>query len=402
MPGGSDIDRDINKDLADFGKKLKEQALAKGIQTPPADQNTQVANVQPTQISTQAAQIAAIVEPTPPAPAAATPTQPSVTPVKDEPTGPDSTSTDPPLDTEEPVPAWDKDLETPPVKDEPLTFESLGSALKLEKTPKSTAELVEQFTAQQLKIKALEASQEQSLDDIDPELKEVVQFAKNKGNWKQFLSTKVVNFNNADPVSLFNQSVEQQFKKPDGSIDFDAADAELAQIPDAVKRAQGNIMKQNLIAQQENRRAQILQEAERRQTDFNRNLAEAAKKLPEYLTKDKVGIQVEPKHADFLYEGIRNGKLVEKHLGKVDISGIAPEKLIRTLAMAEWGERISKTQFDQGVVQGKKQLLKSTQNVQLNTPAIPPAPNVADPNKVETPAEKMAKVMSRNKQPGSL
>lgn len=387
-----DIDRDVKKELAGFSAKLKEKAAATGLQPPAAEPIPAVTQTAPPAIVER---IAAIVAP----PTEAPPAKPtaSVTPPAEPSTPEQELSTEPKPDQDEPTVPWDQGLLDTPLTEEPLTLDSLSSALKLDKKLKGTNDLVEQFTAQQAKIKELETAREQVLDDIDPELKEVLQVARKKGDWKQYLSTKVVNQNNIDPVTLFNNLVEQdpRFRNPTtGLPDYERVDAELAQIPEAVRYAQGNIMKQNLIAQQDQRRANILREAERKEVEFNRNLAEAAKRVHEVLSQDKFGIKLEPRHSDYLYEGIRNGKLVEKHLGKLDISGIDPSKLIKTLAIAEWGENISKHQLSQGIVQGKKQLLAKSQNVQLNTPVAPPAPNVPD-GKGETAADKLRKIHNK-------
>ncbi len=392
----NDLDQDRNALLSKFSNKLKEQAAAQVPQVPPAPQDNQVVSNQvaePVVVPT-AAQVTK-EEPKPAEPVAQAAPVPPIDPAKE-------LSTEPAPVVEEIPEAWDKELTPPKVDSKPFTIESLGSALKLSDV-KTTEDVVAKFTGLETKVKELEAARDTVLEDLPDDLKEVVKVAKSKGDWKAYLGTTVVDYSKVDPVKLFENSIEQQarFRKPDGTIDFDAVDEALAAVPLVVREAQGETLKQQLMNNQTARRNQLYQETQRRQFEYNSKLADATKNIGTLLSKDKVGITLEPKHSDFLYEGIRSGKLVEKHLGKIDVSGIAPDKLAKTLALAEWGESIAKHNRDQGIVQGKKQLLTQSQNVQLRTPASPPTPNAPD-QKPESPAEKMAKRVAQFTKPGSL
>lgn len=394
VPNNGDIGQDTKAELSKFSQKLKEKAAIASPSDTPAPQNTQ---------GPQSAALAASVTP---ASAAPTQDQPVAVPALAAAALADPAkelSTEPPAPTEEVAEAWDKDLiAEAPKEDKPFTIENLSSALKLDGI-KTKDDLVAKFTGLETKIKELEVAKEQAFEGFDDDLKEVLKVAQSKGDWKAFLSTRVIDYSRVDPVKLFENSVEQnpRFRKADGSIDFDAVDASLAEVPLAVKESQGNMLRQQLMDQQTQRRNQIYIDAQRRQTEYNTKLAEASRNIPGILSRDKVGIALEPKHSDFLYEGVRSGKLVEKHLGKIDVSGIAPDKLLRTLALAEWGENISRHQLAQGIVQGKKQLLMQAQNVQLNTPAIPPQPNQPDA-KAQSPADRIKAQVERYVTKGSL
>lgn len=357
---------------------------------------------------------------TPPvqAPAPVEPTLPPVTPVVTPPVEPAKeppvvvppaepdpkiTTTEPSATKVEPEVSWDNLAATPASEPEaPLTLETLGSALKIENI-KSKADIVAQFNQRDARIKELETAQAAQLSDVDDDLKDLINVAKQKGDWKAYLGTKIIDYSRHDPVALFEQQVEQspRFKKPDGSIDQDAVDAALAEVPLIVKEAQGNAIKQQLVNASELRRQQILAAAEQKRFEFNKNLSTAVGKIPSIFPKEKVGVTFEPKHSDFLYAGIRDGSLIKKHLGSIDVSGVEPEKLARTLAAAEWLEGISQHQLKQGIIKGKKELLAESQNVQLNTPNVPVNPNQTG-DKVETSADKLRKAAAKYSTPGSL
>lgn len=382
-----------NEKLVEFSNKLKEKAAAQsGISTPAAPINTEVAPIQPAPPAVPAQPV--VTAPVAPTAAQAVPTAAVV------PTPAVELSTEPTATAEPALKAWDADLFTPAKTDEPLTIEVLGSALKLEGI-KSKDDIVAQFNTQKAKIKELEESRETYLTDFDDEFKEVFGIAKEKGDWKGYLAAQLGSSANIDPVQLFEQEIDKQFMK-DGVFDKDGADAALAEIPLAFKRMQGEQMKRSLQERAGSRKQAILKAAEDRKKQFNGDFAEAARNLGKILPADKFGITLEGRHGDFIYDGIRTGELVEKHFGKgFDISKANPGKLARTLALAEWGEQISQHQFVQGKAQQLKEHLMSGQNVQLNSPAIPPAPN--QPSlQPKTAAEKLLDRNRSQQAPNSL
>jgi len=384
----SDLDQNAATGLAAFAKNLKEKAAAQGA-TPSAavPQNTETPTPSPVQTVEQPAK----TEKEPVA-------QQPVTQVTPDPKTELSTEPSP---QETIVEAWDKDLfstSTAPV-DEPLTIENLSSALKLDGV-KSKDDLVQTFTKQQAKIKELEEAQTSFVSDLDDEFKEIFKIAKEKGDWKSHLAASMVDYSKIDPVQLFEQEIDRIHGFGTPSYNKEAADAALAEVPDSIKRIQGEQMKQNLIQRSQLRRQEIARQAEERKSKFNRDLAEASRNLSKTLSPEKVGITLEAKHSDYIYEGIRNGKLIEKHFGKIDLSGVDAAKLSRTIALAEWGEQIASHQSKQGYVKGQKDLLSKAQNVQLNTPPIPPSPITE--TKPKSAAEKIAAHVGALKTPGSL
>jgi hypothetical protein len=378
-----------NPGLAKFAQKLKDQAAAAGA--PPTTEPPQNTLPAPTTFTTPVVEAPTVTPPV--VPVAAQPA--SVTPVE---------TTTPPAPTVEET--WDAGLfNTPPTSPsatEAITLSSLSSALKLEDI-KSQEDLVNKFNSQETKIKELEQAQQNYLADLDEDFREVFQIAKQKGDWKGYLSNAVIDYSRVDPIKLFENSVEtsQAYVRPDGSTDYEAIERDLAEIPLAVKRSQGELIKQSLVDKAASRKQAIQKNTEERRTQFGKGIAEAAKQLSTTFPQEKFGLTFEQRHGDFIYEGIRTGKLIEKHFGKIDVSGADPTKLARTIALAEWGENIAKHNFNQGKVKGQKELLTTAQNVQLGGPPIPPSPTVTS-DKPKTAAEKLRDRASLQQTPGSL
>jgi len=383
----SDLDQNMKAGLAAFSNKMKNEAAAQGAIPPAAVPTNTESTVPPAVTQVEPKPVVEPVAQTPPAP---------VTDPKTE------LSTEPAANAEPVTEPWDKDLfsSTSTPVDQPLTIENLSSALKLEGI-KTKDDLVQTFTKQEAKIKELEASQASFVSDLDDEFKEIFKIAKDKGDWKGALAATLVDYSKVDPIQLFEQEIDRQYGLGTPNYNKEAADAALAEVPEATKRILGNQIKDNLTQRAQMRKQEIARANEERKQKFNRDLAEASKNLSKTLSPEKVGITLESKHGDYIYEGIRSGKLIEKHFGKnVDLSGVDANKLARTLALAEWGENISKHQFDQGKVKGQKELLSKAQNVQLNTPAIPPQPQTND--KPKSAAERIAAHVGSLRTPGSL
>lgn len=362
----ADIDNDTKTGLAAFAQKLQN----KSTQIPPAVSQVVLENT-PTP---------SLIVPTP------QPTEP-VQPVVVTPVA----KVEEPVVVAEPViveKPWDEGIFSaePSTTPEPVTIESLSSALKIENV-KTKDDLVAKFNAQQAEIEELKRTRDSLFQDFDEDFKPILEIAKQKGNWKEYLAADLGRMNSADPVALFENYFDRGYLKPDGTIDKDAADLAISDIPIAFRKLEGDRMKREMIADANHRKAALLHSAQQRQTQFNNLLADASRNLPKSLSPEKIGITLEAKHSDYLYEGIRTGRLVEKHFGKADISGADPAKVVRTIALAEFGEKISAHQFEQGKAKAMKEHLNKAQNVQLNAPPIPPTP-LAPVTKEPTAADK--------------
>lgn len=300
---------------------------------------------------------------------------------------------------------WDADIVEETPKTAAVDIKKIGSAFELNVT--NEEELIKEVGGKLAKLKELEAETAKAFEGVPASLKEAIDIAKKGGDWYSFVENSLLDVTKLDPIDLFEQEYERQeaakYRNPDGTIDYEKLDEAMDSIPDAIKSMQGNQIKNSLYMQQQQKKQQLVQQAQQSQEVFNMQLTEAVKELPSYFPQDTFGIAVESKHVSSLYDGIASNKLIQKHLGNIDpsvLSKLDAKKLIKTLAMAEWGAGISKAQYNRGLVSGKKELLEKAQNPQINAPSRSAEPEVTNGQK--TPAEKLRQLMTGSSPLNSL
>lgn len=286
----------------------------------------------------------------------------------------------------------------------PTDLKKIGSALKLE--VKDEQEFVATVSEKLARLQELEKL---SLDGIPDELKQAIDVAKKGGDWLTY--TKAVGFdaNSLDPVELFDREYERanvaRFKKPDGSVDWEAFDQELDAISPGLKLMQGQALKSTLVQQQQFQKAQVLSQTTAQQETFQKGLGDAAKNLNKLIPQEQFGVLIEPKHSAYFYQGIADGSLVKKHLGSIDPAFLAKfdsQKLMKTVVLAELAEKISTLRFKQGETAGKKSLLKETTNAQVQQPSFVPRPEEPNAQPAPTSAQRLSEMKERNQPKNSL
>lgn len=349
------------------------------------------------------------IPPVAPAPAEAAPVT-----KKPEEAVPPTTSTTPPAVEARPEISleedfqWDKEIpeiSSATVADgtSAIDYKKIGSALSLEVD--SEKDFLAKISERLTKLKELEAL---SSDSVPDQLKQAIEVAKKGGDWLSFTGVTAVDFSKTDPVMLFEKEYERanihRFKGADGQIDWAKFDEEVDSIAPGIKVLQGNQIKAALVQKQESQKASIIAQAAVQRETFQKNLGEAVKELPTLLPKEQFGITIEPKHTSYLYEGINSGSLIKKHLGDIDpavLSKLDSKKLMKTIAIAEFGKNISELRFKQGEVAGKKAILVNTQNPQLNGPSYLPRPEEPTVD-VKTSADRLKEAQLKVKPKNSL
>jgi hypothetical protein len=375
------LETDINSALLENkAKRDAARQTTENVSAAPASSTTTQIQ-QPSSSEPVPSTIQPIVKAVPP-----TPEKP-VEPAKPETTtkNPDDTITQT-TDVIEDEYKWDANIPDPKaspntentLKTSEFDFKKLGSALSLEVT--NEEELVAKVNERFTKLKALEPLALDGLSDAES-LKQVIEIAKKGGDWKSYMNASALDATALDPIHLFEREYERanapRFTDASGNVNLELLDQELESIAPGIKSMEGNRLKNAIIAQQEQKKSAVLAQTMAQQEKFQKSLGEAARELASIIPQEKFGIKIEPKHASYFYEGIANGSLVKKHLGDIDPSVLAKidgKKLMKTLAIAELGESISQFQFKQGETAGKKKLLSTTQNVNLDTPSSLPRP----------------------------
>ena len=302
---------------------------------------------------------------------------------------------------------WDEGLveETPTTSG--VDIKKLGSAFELNVS--NEEEFVKEVNSKLAKLKELEAENSKTFEGVPSSLREAIDIAKKGGDWHSFVENSLLDVTKLDAIDLFEQEYERQeaakYRNPDGTIDYERLDEAMDSIPDAIKSMQGNQIKNSLYLQQQQKKQDIVMRAQQAQEAFSKQLGEAVKELPEYFPKDTYGIAIEGKHISSLYDGVASNKLIQKHLGNIDpsvLSQLDAKKLIKTLAMAEWGAGISQAQYKRGIVSGKRELLDKTQNAQINPSSRSAEPELSETERPMTAAEKLKKSMTGFRPQGSL
>lgn len=276
-------------------------------------------------------------------------------------------------------------------EEEPNLLKKISGALNFD--AKDEADLL-------LKISELK-TKEQPLE-LPTELKEAVEAVKNGNNWRSVLGE--IDYSKVDPVEAYEYEIEQEvrksskhFRKEDGSVDFDALDNYLDSIPMVEREMRGKEILASKQREQERSKQRRIAEAEQQDQIFKSKLAESSRNLNQLFPKDKFGIEWNPESSDYLYSGIASENLIKKHFGNVPkeiLRGFDPNKVLKTIAAAEFVDKISDFRYKKGQVDKAKELLKKEQNVQLETPAIPARPDEPS-KKIATPDEKIRKYLEK-------
>lgn len=309
---------------------------------------------------------------------------------------------------EEPLKPWDADdtVTAPAVVESKFDAKKLGSALGLEVNDET--QLITTVNERLAKAKQLESEKDTILQGIPENLREAIEVAKKGGDWRA-LTGNTVDVKTLDPLDVFDSDYAKKnghrFKREDGTIDLDKMNAAIDTIPEELRAFQGDAIKREITAVQLQQKASILAQAERKQLEFSSKLSEATRNVAQLLPKEKFGITLEAKHAEHLYAGINNHSLVKKHLGDLSadvVASLDPSKLTKIIALAEYGDKIAKFQYEQGGVAAKKALLQKVVNPQINTGGLPAAPETTDSERPKSSVEKLRMARDKHIQAGSL
>jgi hypothetical protein len=299
---------------------------------------------------------------------------------------------------------WDDSTEEEPIK--PTTteidFSHLGSALELGEV-KTQEEFIAKTSELKSKLKKLEDDAYSGLDD---EFKEVIKATKSGVNWRDTVAELLVDYSKLDPVQLYEDeflrdAVRNPKYQTEGRYDEGKALAALDLIPDAFREQMGKQLQNNFTHNQRLKQQELRQKAEAKAALAEKALAQAANNLSELLPLDTYGIKFEQKHSAEIYQGITSSKLTKKHLGMSyqDLinSGADMKAVVRSITLAEKGEKMIKFKADNSKNQAKAEILKKTQNVQLNTSGQRVSPEEPEKQVVGTAEKLKAHLASQKK-----
>jgi hypothetical protein len=277
----------------------------------------------------------------------------------------------------------------------------LGSALELGEI-KTKEDLIAKTSELKSKLKALE---EKPLEGIPEDLRDVIEVAKTGDFWKELLATQLVDYSQFDPVIEFEDDFKARAVRDpryftDGKPDPQKIQEALDTYSEAQRFYEGKRILEFKAAEQKRHRESLKAKAEAKRQAAERELATATKNLGEILPLETYGIKFEPKHSSAIYNGITSSKLTKKLIGMSydDLvrSGADMKAVVKTITMAEYGEKMLAHKANKSKVEAKKEVLKSVQNVQLNQPGTNIQPE--DPEqKVISSVDKMREYVAQTR-----
>jgi hypothetical protein len=288
--------------------------------------------------------------------------------------------------------SWDAD-EVEVKKETPksdFNFSELGSALELGEI-KSKEEFITKTSEIKSKLKALE---EAPLAGLDDEAKEVIKVMKSGGNWKDYLSSNLIDYTKVDPVQLFGDTfLDNATRIPkyftDGKFDPAKAEEALEALQESYKEYEGMRIAQSLNGIQKQRQAEHRAKAEAKLVHAEKTLSAATQNLKELLPVESYGIKFEPKHSAEMYQGITSSKLTKQYLGvnyeTLVAQGFDMAGLTATIASRHYLEKMIKHKSQNSKAEAKKEILALTQNAQIKNTGSVVVPE--DTDKKATPAE---------------
>lgn len=292
---------------------------------------------------------------------------------------------------------WDDEEETEVKPSAEINISEWVSDLDLGEI-KSKEEFKTKVSELKSKLKEYETA---PLAGVPEDFKEVIEVAKT-GDWKDYLASQLIDYSKLGPEDavaefesdFLNRAQGNPKYFTDGKFDVQKAEEALDAMPEAVRETYGHQILQAKATNQLRQREAIKAKAEAKRTEADKTLAQATSKLGEILPLESYGIKFEPKHSSEIYNGIVSSKLTKKHLGQTyeDLvrSGADMKAVVRTITLAEKGEKMIAHKSNKSATQTKKEMLNNLQNVQLNTSGTVVQPENPD-KKADTPTEKLTK-----------
>lgn len=262
-------------------------------------------------------------------------------------------------------------------------IKKIGGALGFDDV-KDESDFISKVSAVKNRVKELE---EAPLIGINEELREVLEVAKRGEDYKEYLLQQVTDFSKVDPIKLYEDALEADFRvKPefikDGQFDLQKFYDYLDTIPDDAKTHAGKQLASMYNTKQKQKQAEIKARAEEKVRQADKTLSTATQKLSEILPQEKYGVKFEPKHSATLYKGITDSSLTKKHLG-----GVTYEKLVeagadmnlvaRTIMLAENADKMIGYSKKTAESVAKRSLLAKVQNADLSNNGSIANPNAA-------------------------
>jgi hypothetical protein len=268
---------------------------------------------------------------------------------------------------------WDSPSETPQATPGVTTpnalpaevFSELGKALGLEKV-QGKEDVVAAISALKAEADKVKADRTQ----IHPELQKAIELNQKGGDFYEYLKVTSADYSKADPVTLYEDYVIEQFADAQGQVDEDKINNFLDNLPSEEKELRGRELQRRLVNEQARRVAEIENDANMRKQKHDAELKAALGGLTEVD-----GFKVDDSHRRDLFDWV-TGKMMKDLFYGAD-GNLDPQKVARVAFRNKYHEKLDSYYKSKIRNTTKREILAEVTNAQITSPAISanPTPN---------------------------
>jgi hypothetical protein len=340
----SELNQDLNAILAGFAQASISGTPVETSAATEVEQKPEEQSIAETPAPTEA-----------PVPAVVAPTAEVKTEVKEE--GPFSDWDSP----SEPTQAVTPTAGTLPTE----VFSELGKALGLDKV-QGKEDVVAAISALRAEAEKVKADKTQ----IHPELQKAIELNQKGGDFYEYLKVTSADYSKANPVTLYEDYVIEQFADATGLVDEDKVNNYLDSLPDEEKELRGRELQRKLVHEQARRVAEIENDANMRKQKHDAELKAALGGLTEVD-----GFKVDDSHRRDLFDWV-TGKMMKDLFYGADGS-LDPQKVARVAFRNKYHDKLDSYYKSKIRNTTKREILAEVTNAQITSPAISANPSPA-------------------------
>jgi hypothetical protein len=247
----------------------------------------------------------------------------------------------------------------------PEVLSELGKVLGLEQV-KGKEDVVQAIAALKTEV---ERAKGPDKVQTRPELLKAIELDQKGGDYLEYLKISTTDFSKADPVTLYEEYVIDQFSDANGTVDEDKVNEYLDNIPAMEKELKGKELQKRLIADQANKIAAIENEAIVRKQRNDAALRAALQNLNEID-----GFKVTDEHKSEVFNWV-TGKMMRDLFYGPD-GNLDPVKVAKVGFRNRYYEKLDAYQKNKIRNATKREVLAEVTNAQITSPSIPTNPTI--------------------------
>lgn len=219
------------------------------------------------------------------------------------------------IDVDAVVESWDDPLpaasSTPPASAAPAVTPQAPAvtvpSLELQEIAKVLKK--ETLTSKDEALRELESrlKQAEAISALPDPVKKAVEIAALGGNYLEYLGVSQIDWTKEDPITLYENYVEDQFVDSTGRVDIERVDKFLDKLDDDEKEFRGRELQKQYTAYQAQQKANIENQARMERAAFEGSVRKAIES-----TDNIAGFKLTPSHKEELYSFIVSGQDVKQ------------------------------------------------------------------------------------------